>query len=345
MPSCWLAEESIDCIVFSGGGIRGLSHLGALYAIEQEWRKIGRSIYRDIRATVGTSIGAWMALMLAIRMPFAQWEKEMMDPILFNVMAMEMKMSNVIDKLGIVDNEIMGEQIKRQLRMMSIDPEVTFADLKRLTGVSLTTVTTCVNTDSVEYHNADITPNYVVWKSVVASGCIPMLLSPMRIKGRLYVDGGILDNVPIGTVWPTQKTICLRLTNPQTSIDDITFVPFLFRGSIAISIASREHDCLARVPHEYKHHIVNINTKGIQTWEFNADMETKKRLLRFGMEKIENIFHPEKVTRNIIELFLSHQIPSTSLRTGPSLPETTPEMVATTEHDEKDASRRLSGAS
>lgn len=49
-----------------------------------------------------------------------------------------------------------------------------------------------LNTGKVEYINSGN-----VAKAVQASSSIPVLFAPVEINGNLYVDGGLMDNVPI----------------------------------------------------------------------------------------------------------------------------------------------------
>jgi predicted acylesterase/phospholipase RssA len=39
-----------------------------------------------------------------------------------------------------------------------------------------------------------------VWKAVRATTCLPVVLPPMHLRGRVLVDGGVVDNTPIETM-------------------------------------------------------------------------------------------------------------------------------------------------
>ncbi len=86
--------------------------------------------------------------------------------------------------------------------------KITFKDLKQLseeyplaglkelmvTGVRLTKDDTGV----IEYFNADKTPDMEVATAVRISVSIPYFFKPVEHNGHLYIDGGCLDNFPIG---------------------------------------------------------------------------------------------------------------------------------------------------
>jgi predicted acylesterase/phospholipase RssA len=76
------------------------------------------------------------------------------------------------------------------------------ADLRRHLGAAMRIEALprqfrCVSTDllgrTAYVHRAGL-----LWEAVAASGRLPVLLPPFRHDGRLLVDGGVLDNLPVG---------------------------------------------------------------------------------------------------------------------------------------------------
>jgi NTE family protein len=49
-----------------------------------------------------------------------------------------------------------------------------------------------LNSGTVEYRNKGL-----LGETVLASSSIPILFAPVEIDGNLYVDGGLLDNIPV----------------------------------------------------------------------------------------------------------------------------------------------------
>ena len=61
---------------------------------------------------------------------------------------------------------------------------------------------TNINKGKIEYHtNGDLA------KNVIASSSIPLLFTPMEIDGELYVDGGLIDNLPAKPI----RDICEKI--------------------------------------------------------------------------------------------------------------------------------------
>src|SRR6056297_3966536 len=83
---------------------------------------------------------------------------------------------------GFMSLERMGEKLREMLS------SVNFSDLKLPFYTSVTNILT----GKIEY----LSQGNVV-KAVQASSSIPIIFSPVEINGQLYVDGGLLDNVPI----------------------------------------------------------------------------------------------------------------------------------------------------
>jgi predicted acylesterase/phospholipase RssA len=57
----------------------------------------------------------------------------------------------------------------------------------------------CVSTDLLG-RTAYVHRSGLLWEAVAASARLPVLLPPFRHDGRLLVDGGVLDNLPVGVL-------------------------------------------------------------------------------------------------------------------------------------------------
>src|SRR6056297_358295 len=83
---------------------------------------------------------------------------------------------------GFMSLERMGEKLREMLS------SVNFSDLKLPFYTSVTNILT----GKIEYLSEGN-----VAEAVKASSSIPIIFSPVQINGQLYVDGGLIDNVPI----------------------------------------------------------------------------------------------------------------------------------------------------
>lgn len=155
-------------IALGGGGTRGFAHLGILKRLEEE------GISPDIIA--GTSAGSIVGSFLA--------SGKNSDEI-YSLMK-ERKLTDFA-KLTMPVNGFMSlGHLKEQLE--EILPGKTFKDLKLPFYATVSNLLT----GKVEYLSEGN-----VGLAVQASSSIPVVFSPVEIGHQLYVDGGLLDNVPV----------------------------------------------------------------------------------------------------------------------------------------------------
>ena len=155
-------------IAFGGGGSRGFAHLGVIKALGE------KGIHPEVFA--GTSSGAIVGALLA--------EGKSADEIF----AM-MKQSKITDyiNINVPHNGFLAlDQLREQLD--GFLGGASFDQLRRSLFVTVANLLT----GEAEYLAAGN-----VAKAVQASASIPILFSPVEINDQLFVDGGLLDNVPV----------------------------------------------------------------------------------------------------------------------------------------------------
>lgn len=154
-------------IVLSGGGARGISHLGALQAINEMGIKP--------RFISGTSAGAIVGALYAA----GHSPAEMLDFITkTNILRYFKPASNLT---GILRMEKTAEAFRLFLA------EDSFESLK----IPLFINATDIERGEIVYFNSG-----ELIKPIQAASCIPFLFAPVEIDGRFYIDGGILNNLP-----------------------------------------------------------------------------------------------------------------------------------------------------
>ena len=155
-------------IVLSGGGARGMAHIGVFRALMEH----GISPELVAGASAGATVGALYA---AGYPPKAMLEFfRATDPYRFTSVA--------FGKPGIWDPEKVIPEFRRYF------PRDDFSALKRRLSF--------VATDLLR-GEARIFDSGPLVRPLIASSCVPMIFSPMAIDGRLYGDGGIVDNFPV----------------------------------------------------------------------------------------------------------------------------------------------------
>lgn len=192
-------------VALSGGGIRGIAHAGALKALEDNGIKI------DIIG--GTSAGALISSLYAlgyspyyIYILFKRYSKNIAGinsaPIISGIRnyMINKKIEMTGLKTGNSIEEVYNSLAKRKgvktikdiKRMPLVIPAVDIGDAKEYI---FTNRIPKISEDKSQYIT-DIT----IGKAVRASSSFPAVFCPCEFKTHKFLDGGVLDNVPVTEV-------------------------------------------------------------------------------------------------------------------------------------------------
>ena len=180
---------SLGC-VFSGGGFRGVAHVGVIKAMDEVGIKFD--------AVSGVSAGALVASMYAAG---KSWKKiyEMFGGInIFNVTKYAYR------KPGILDSEKFIDYLNHFL------PEKDFENLEVPLYVGATDM---LSGEFKIFSDGNLS------REVLASCAFPFVFTPMEINGSLYSDGGIINNFPVEPIIETCQSILGVYVNPVRPID------------------------------------------------------------------------------------------------------------------------------
>jgi NTE family protein len=155
-------------IAFGGGGTRAFAHLGALKYLEEA------GIHPSIVS--GTSAGSIVGLLVA-----AGFSSD-------NILEL-VKISKFIDfaKVSLPSTGIFTLSNLRKL-LERLLPAKEFSDLK----IPFYAAVTNLYSGKAEYINEG-----PLITAVEASCSIPVIFAPVVMNGQLYVDGGVLDSIPV----------------------------------------------------------------------------------------------------------------------------------------------------
>jgi predicted acylesterase/phospholipase RssA/CRP-like cAMP-binding protein len=164
-----VAERAV-AVVLGGGGARALAEIGVLQALDEAGVPID--------AIGGTSMGAVIAAAYA-----RGWDAPQLLA-LFEKYMPDLKAIRDAD-LPLV-SLLSGRKVDRALHL--VFEELDLADL----WLPCFSVAANINDSAMVVHERGL-----VWRSVRASCSLPGIFPPVDIDGRLHVDGGIVNNVPI----------------------------------------------------------------------------------------------------------------------------------------------------
>ncbi len=185
-------------LALSGGATRGFAHLGVLQAFEDN------DLKPDYIA--GTSIGAFAAALYAFGVPL----KEM------RVLAKGMTPISVsklkVSRYALFSNEELARLIQSKIGKARIEEAPT----------PLAIITVDIGTgEKVVMRQGEVAA------AVLASNAVPGIYRPITINGRMLVDGGIAEDVPLSPLRPMGAEVVVavnlsadrRYRNPEDIID------------------------------------------------------------------------------------------------------------------------------
>ena len=176
-------------LILSGGGVRGLCHLGAIKALEEY------NLLKDIKNYAGTSIGSIIAFLLSIGFTYTDLMLIFLN-IDVNKFYDVSDIFDFFDKYGLFSYNPTERCIKLLLSMKLPQKNITFTELYKSTNKTLNIVSVNVSTGKESVFNYINTPNVNVIDAIIASCSIPFLFPPKKINGHYYVDAFIVNNFP-----------------------------------------------------------------------------------------------------------------------------------------------------
>ncbi len=172
-------------LVLSGGGARGIAHIGALQVFKES------GIVPDILA--GTSSGALVAALYAIGMA----PETLLDFVKETEIFSFRKYAR--NKPGFVDTEKFYD---RFLNTFKTD------DFSVLNTPVMVTATNLLNGDPVVFSEGELI------RPLLASAAFPGVFAPVKIGDSYFVDGGVLNNFPVDLVTGRCQRIIGVYVNP-----------------------------------------------------------------------------------------------------------------------------------
>lgn len=193
--------NNYNAIVISGGGIKIISDVGAIYFLN-------KNVKMNIKCFVGTSAGAILATLLASKfgedeikdiMMITDFEKFLDNDSFFP----GMEYVEFFEKKGLYLGTFFQNWFENLLFKKTNIHNITFQQLFGITGNELVIVSTDYTTQKVVYFHHSTFPNYTINEAVRASISIPCFYLPVLLnindpkEKDILIDGGCLNNFPM----------------------------------------------------------------------------------------------------------------------------------------------------
>ena len=272
-------------IALSGGGMKGIAHVGALEALEE------RGLLRCVKEYVGTSSGALIAFCLVIGYSL----KELRTLCtLFDFTKMQNLEPEVLlqfpEQFGLDDGENLDRLLNVLLRAKGFPPNLKFADLSG-SQPALRVFAVDINVCEHKEFSAAATPRVELRQAVRASMSIPLFFTPVKDPdtGNSLVDGGLIAHFPFHHLSHSERleTIGIAFSSVHKISDTIPLNIGLFVLQLYFSVYHHQN---VRLLNEWGNRIIIIPCGQFPSIYFDAEVEHKKALLQSGRDGVEEFF-------------------------------------------------------
>ena len=250
-------------LVLSGGGARGIAHLGVAYAL------MDHGI--DIDVVCGTSIGAIIGAGIAL-----QWERDYMQVRMEKFVKVHPLRDLTFPRWSILS----GRHLRRSLLDWFGDVQIE----------DIPTPYACISTNlSTGYQFVHRSGDLKTWTR--ASAALPGIYPPVELNGHFHVDGGVLNNMPADTMRETGAGFVLGVDVGADALPEapgavqvkLNILELLVRvGSIgdgALASARKKHCDIIIVPN-----VTSVGLLAFKAWQRAVDAGFKATV-----ERIEEI--------------------------------------------------------
>jgi predicted acylesterase/phospholipase RssA len=265
-----------NIVVLSGGGMNGFATLGALQKLIELNIIVSPDIY------CGTSIGAVIALLMSIGYtPINILNLACVVDISKLIIS---KLDNILEEVcfGLNSLEPVVDLLKLFMTKKNIDPEITFAELFKITSIKLIVTGTCINDTNLYYFSVDHSPDMKVIDAVIISISLPLFFKPFFYNNKYWIDGGCINNYPIDLFEDRLDDVIginLIVNNHNESFEDIqTYI-----GAVVKSILKGQHYYKNNIFDKYS---INIECPSNTCTNWDITDDGKKELYDLGYKSL-----------------------------------------------------------
>ncbi len=220
-------------LALSGGGARGIAHIGVIKALQEN----------DIHPSIitGASAGSIIGALLADEKTVEEMLSFVRDSSILKIW-----------KVGLPNRGITSLAYLRE-RLSAYLVEDTFESLK----TPLYVATTNLNAGTCEmFHSGPLI------STIVASSSIPLVFQPVEINGSLYVDGGVLDNLPVTPLLEQKVDVIIGVNvMPHVEVESKSL-----QGVLGVANRCFDLSVLANTLPSLKHCDFVIEPKGVNDY-------------------------------------------------------------------------------
>jgi NTE family protein len=294
-------------VVLEGGGVKGIGLVGALEELGIAQYQISRVAGTSAGAIVGALLAAGMTTEAMVKTMRQLNYKQFRDESFVDKLGPAGKTISLVFEQGVYEGKVLHNWLATQLDSLGVH---TFADLKITEPwaealppqhrYKLVVVASDINGGRLvrlpwDYQRYGLDPDkQLVADAVRASMSIPFFYEPVKLGGRILVDGGILSNFPIGLFdatpqWPTfgiklsAKPDANLIANPVHNTYDFA------RALLATMVNA--HDQIHIDDPATAARTIFIDTLKIKSTDFDITIADQELLYQSGRQSTRTFLH------------------------------------------------------
>ena len=265
-------------LLLSGGGIKVCGIVGAIKRLQEDKKLV------SVNEICGISAGAWLAFMMAIKVPIETIERLISD-IDFGVIR-NLTAESILgfpETFGLDDGTKFVNLLEMIFRVvLKIDIGLTFAEIK--TGIQFRCWATDLTTKSAREFSVKTTPDVRIIDALRATTAIPIYFTPSidPITGNMLSDGGIQGAIGLQnlTFEEIAESIVIGFLNNDEKKDTSPIDIMGFMNAVFKCMTNSRHEDLLK---KWNHHILRIPLD-FQSWNFEATKEDRLGLIKRGYD-------------------------------------------------------------
>jgi len=286
--------EKYNAIVLSGGGVKGITEIGALH---NEFEKATMTL-ESIEIYAGTSVGSAICLLMIVGYTPMQIFQEVSLTRSFG--QQQASLRELIRNFGLMDLDRVLVILRKMLdKKFNLIP--TMAELFFISNKYFVVPVTNVSTLKVEYLDHHNSPNVSCYDVVKMSCALPIIFPFVSHNGHRYVDGGVLDNFPLDRIYRSDLRIFgVVVVNSDVPIINFETETFLSKAVDFLSYIMRlvilvmTSATLLRCKNYPNLTLVKIDSEGIPLLDFNMSADQKMSLFVKGFKCAEQVYEAKQ---------------------------------------------------
>jgi NTE family protein len=287
----------IKYLCLSGGGIKGISFVGALKVLEE------KNIIQNITSIAGCSVGGLVASLITLG-----YTSDELYQLTLNIdfaKLQNLDIFGLINNFGLDSGKGFVNLFKILIEKKVNNSNITLLQLYEKTNIELILISCCLNTGESIIYNFKTHPNVKLFDAIRISISIPILFTSPKYQNMNYVDGGLVNDFPLELYndKPKDEVLGIRLDEKyldffnERPINDIeSYLICLF---YCILKKIKKDDNVYSKPYQ----IIQIDIDAVSPIQFNLNLEEKVKMYNDGY-KSTSLFFTKKDICNKIKNYL-----------------------------------------